>query len=71
MENVVLAGKLRRTPWTVCEIDTSSCASGADRSRKSTPFTTVKMPALTPMPRASVTTATAVNVGFLRKVREP
>src|SRR5882762_2519758 len=44
--------------------------SGKGNGRSSTPYTTVKIAVLAPMPRASVKTATAVNPGFFASIRK-
>jgi hypothetical protein len=48
---------VKSPPSTVCAIDTSSWASGAGKSRNSTPFKIVNSPELTPTPSAIVTIA--------------
>src|SRR5437879_5764983 len=44
--------------------------SGKGNGRSSTPYTTVKIAVLAPMPRASVKTATAVKPGFFASIRK-
>src|ERR1700687_1638904 len=44
--------------------------SGKGNGRRSTPYTTVKIAVLAPMPRASVKTATAVNPGIFASIRK-
>src|SRR6266566_1166707 len=44
--------------------------SGKGNGRSSTPYTTVKIAVLAPIPRASVRTATAVNPGFFASIRK-
>ena len=46
-------------------------ASGKGMDRSNTPLTTVNTAVFAPIPRASVSTATAVNPGFLRSMRRP
>jgi hypothetical protein len=47
-----------------------SC-SAKGRGRRSTASTTLKTAVLTPIPRVSATTATAVKAGFFHSMRTP
>src|SRR5438128_12541513 len=49
---------------------TSRSAAGNGNGRSSTPLTTLKMAVFAPMPRASVSTATAVKPGFFSNWRK-
>ena len=51
------------TPGATCQIPTSDSDCGYGRGLSSTPFTTLKIAVLAPMPSASVTTAIPVNIG--------
>src|SRR6185312_6435850 len=55
-------------PWVV-KVDPYETVGVGERS--STAFTMLKMAVLAPTPRASVRTATIVNVGFLTSMRKP
>ena len=49
---------------------TSRSGSAYGSGRSSTPFTTVKIVVVAPIPSASVATATAVNPGVRRSARK-
>src|SRR5882762_4159503 len=61
--------KPRIERWSAVYSDTSRSGFSTGMGWKKTALTTVKIAVLAPMPRASVTTATMVNPGDLRKPR--
>jgi len=58
-------------PGAVCRTATSSSDFGYGRGFSNTLLTTLKTAVLAPMPMASVSRATAVNVGLRRSARRP
>src|SRR5580658_3285145 len=58
------------TPGATCQTPANCCASGYGRGLISTPLTTLKIAVLAPMPSASVTRATEVNIGALPSRRK-
>src|SRR5262245_22779277 len=51
------------TPGATCQTPNNACGCGYGSGLISTPFTTLNMAVLAPMPNASVTNATMVNIG--------
>jgi hypothetical protein len=51
------------TPGAVCQRPTRRSGSGNGSDLRRTPLTMVKMAVLAPMPRASVSTVAAANIG--------
>ena len=58
--------------WVFCS-STSTMRDGSENGsgRNSTPFTTVKIAVFAPIPRPSVTMATAANPAFFVRTRSP